>query len=70
MPSSESQQRSVRSTAASNASAGPFEICEWIRKELDAIDARMRHGYTSWQGERFRKHIRALKRQRDEAGCT
>lgn len=30
---------------------------------IDRIDARMRQGYTSWEGERFRESLRRLKEQ-------
>jgi Domain of unknown function (DUF4124) len=43
--------------------------CEQIQDSIDAVNARMRRGYTSQEGERLRATLRGLKKQRDETGC-
>jgi hypothetical protein len=47
-------RRSTSSTAAqAHEASGRPQVCDWIRDELEAIDARMRHRYTSYQGSAF-----------------
>jgi hypothetical protein len=50
--------------ASSNQAA-----CDSIEQEIDAIDARMRQGYGSQQGERYRDRLRVLKERRYEYRC-
>lgn len=47
----------------------PDELCRTIGAEVAALDARMRQGYTSSEGEWFRARWHALKEQRHSAGC-
>lgn len=62
-----SQRRSGTWSAGQTASTSP--ACDSIEAQIDSINARMRHAYTSWQGERFRERLRELSRQRYEAKC-
>ena len=36
------------------------ECKQAYRDQIDAIDAEMRHGYSSEQGERYRERLRSL----------
>lgn len=49
--------------------SGTSAVCDSIEAQIDAINARMRRAYTSWEGERFRDRLRELSRQRYEAEC-
>lgn len=62
-----SQQGSGTWSAGQGASTSP--ACDSIEAQIDSINSRMRHAYTSWQGERFRERLRELSRQRYEAKC-
>lgn len=44
-------------------------LCAQIQAALDRLDAAMRQGYTSQEGERFREQWHRLKNQYHEAGC-
>ncbi len=43
--------------------------CKKIEDEIEEINDRMRRGYRSWEGERFRERLRHLSEQRHEARC-
>lgn len=49
--------------------AATSSVCDSIEAQINAINARMRHAYTSWQGEQFRERLRVLSRERYEAKC-
>lgn len=49
--------------------SGTSAVCDSIEAKIDAINARMRQRYTSWDGERFRERLRDLSQQRYEARC-
>ena len=56
--------------SAGSGSAGSNEAaCAMIDKQIEQIDARMRQGYTSQQGEWYRERLRYLKEQRYTLGC-
>lgn len=65
--------RSTRNGAARapiEQGAGRNEArCESIDEEIDYINARMRKGYTSREGERFRRRLHELSDRRWEANC-
>lgn len=54
-----------RSTPQANEAA-----CEGIQREIDAIDARMRHGYLAQEGERLRTRRNEAKERFHDFGCT
>lgn len=66
LPAAPAQYGSTDASAASRlqASAGGEEITEQCKKkyrdQIDAIDAQMRSGYSSAQGERYREQLRGL----------
>ena len=62
---------SRRSGGASSAGQGAnaSDLCDSIQDQIDRINARMRHAYTSQEGERFRERLRALSLERYEAKC-
>ena len=62
-----SQRRSE--TWSDGQGASTSAVCDSIEAQIDSINARMRHAYTSWDGERFRERLRDLSRQRYEAKC-
>ncbi len=41
-------------------------ICKSVENRIDDIQARMRSGYSSEAGERYREKLRKLKKQRRE----
>ncbi len=43
--------------------------CASIDEQVDHINARMRRGYTDWEGEQLRQRLRELSDQRWEADC-
>jgi hypothetical protein len=45
------------------------EICRQIERDIDRINARMRRGYSSWEGELFRESLRQLSKARYDARC-
>lgn len=55
---------STRSAPASNQAA-----CESIERQIACIDAQMRQGYRSQEGEWFRDQFRALKERRHDLRC-
>lgn len=55
---------STRSAPASNQAA-----CESIERQIAYIDAQMRQGYRSQEGEWFRDQLRALKERRHDLRC-
>jgi hypothetical protein len=61
--------RSHTGSSSESASSAAIKLCESIDQQIDLINARMRQGYGSWQGERFRNRLRELSRQRYEAKC-
>lgn len=58
-------ESATRAQSSSNQSE-----CGSIEHQIEAIDARMRQGYTSEEGERYRARLRALKESRYEYGCV
>jgi hypothetical protein len=62
---SSARAASTRTTSSSPAS----DRCAEIETQIDMINARMRHRYTSPEGERFRARLRDLSRRRYEAKC-
>ena len=63
-PTPNTMSRTARPTqqpATSNVDKEAVERCKKkYRDQIDAIDAQMRSGYTSEQGEAFRKRLRGL----------
>lgn len=60
----------ARSAASSGSRlSGTSAVCDSIEAKIDAINARMRQPYTSWDGERFRERLRDLSSARYEAKC-
>jgi hypothetical protein len=55
----------TRTTSSSSAA----DRCAEIERQIDTINTRMRHRYTSPEGERFRARLRDLSRARYEAMC-
>ena len=53
------------------AQAGPTRamICATIEQQIDQINARMRQGYRSAQGEYYRAQLDTLSNQRHAAHC-
>ena len=43
--------------------------CRNIDQQIEQVDARMRQGYTSQEGEWYRERLRRLKERRYELGC-
>jgi hypothetical protein len=58
--------------SGSGSASGSSDVsarCDSIQQRIEAINARMRHRYTSQQGQRFREELRDLSRERYEARC-
>src|SRR5690606_6378228 len=69
-PARDAYWRPSQSTPASGGPAADNSaVCDSIQARIDAINARMRQKYTSQEGERCRKQLRALSEDRWEAGC-
>jgi hypothetical protein len=57
------------SKGAASATGSSDLVCAEIEQEVDAINARMRRGYTNGEGERYRDRLRALSDRRHQARC-
>jgi hypothetical protein len=60
------QQARGRSSAGGGSNK---QLCASIEEQIDVINARMRRGYRSWEGERYRERLRQLSAERWDAGC-
>jgi len=62
---------SVGAAPVAKEAARPNDAaCASIDQQIEQIDARMRQGYTSQEGEWYRQRLRELKERRHELGCS
>jgi hypothetical protein len=64
-----SRVASVQKSSAEPIAPQNDQLCASIEAAIDKINARMRHKYTSFEGENFRQRLRELEDQRWEAKC-
>jgi hypothetical protein len=50
-------------------SANESSVCEGLKEEVNAIEARMRHLYTNPEGNYFRARLREISDRQDELHC-
>lgn len=67
-PNRSTRPRSARAPIGPGTSDNEAR-CESIDARIEYINARMRRGYTSLEGERFRRQLHELSDQRWDANC-
>jgi hypothetical protein len=62
---------SAPSASTGRAGSGPNSqsACAAVDRQIEALNARMRQGYSAPQGERYREQWHALKQRRYDLGC-
>ena len=68
-PAATQRSSSNRSRAADSYGSDNSWQCTNIDQRIEWINARMRQGYTSQEGERWRNELRALKQERWDLEC-